>query len=275
MSYTFAFTVMPTLLQVVSSVTMTVPPGTGGTPTLGAVSPGGLLGGTLTLSGTTLTYSGLSLTLLSSTAFSIQVTGLTNTATAGNYTAEMVTYSLGVAVDAGVSALSFTGPLALTSPTSLGWTLALNGSNQGIADPTTAHQQLTVSDQTLTGAGWHVTVAATTLTTGVHALPNTGTLVLTGSTSSVAATTAPSATCAPSCVPPNDAAVTYPVAITTAATSPTPAEIYDAQTATGLGAITLGGASPASPAGWWVTVPGSAWAGTYTSTVTLAVVSGP
>jgi hypothetical protein len=273
-SYTYTFTVVPTVLQVVSSVTMTVPPGTGGTPALGAVSPGGILGGTLTLSGTTLTYSGLSLTLLSSTTFSIQVTGLTNTATAGNYTAEIVTYSLGVAVDAGVSTLSLTGPLALTLPTSLSWGLTLNGGNQSIVDMVASHQQLTISDQTLTGAGWHVTVAATTLSTGGHALANTGTLVLTGSVSSVAATTAPSATCAPSCVPPSDA-VTYPVAITTAATSPTPAEIYNARAASGLGAITLGGPSPASPAGWWVNVPANAWAGTYTSTVTLAIVLGP
>jgi hypothetical protein len=74
-SYTYAF--ITTTLALITSITMTVPPGTGGSPTLGPVSPAGLLGGTVTLSGTTLTHSGVSLTLPPGTAVSIQVNGLT------------------------------------------------------------------------------------------------------------------------------------------------------------------------------------------------------
>jgi hypothetical protein len=70
-SYTFTFTTASTAL--VSSFTMTVPPGTGGTPTLGTVVP--LFLGSVILSGTTLTVSGLSLTLLAGTPVSIQVNG--------------------------------------------------------------------------------------------------------------------------------------------------------------------------------------------------------
>ncbi|MEV0403633.1 hypothetical protein [Actinoallomurus sp. NPDC050550] len=88
-SYTFTFTTATTSLTI-SSITMSVPPGTTGTPTLGSVTPSGL-GGSVSLSGTTLTYSGISLLPLVPTAFSIQVNGLTNTSTAGTYTSEIVT----------------------------------------------------------------------------------------------------------------------------------------------------------------------------------------
>jgi hypothetical protein len=65
------------------------------------------------------------------------------------------------------------------------------------------------------------------------------------------------------------------VAITTAASSPTIYKIYDTATSTGGGAITIGGSAAANPIGWWVQVPASVYTGSYTSTVTLAVVSGP
>lgn len=273
-SYTFSATTAS--IGLVTTVTMTVPPGTAGTPTLGTVTPASLLGGTVALSGTTLTYTGISLTLLTATAISIQVKGLTNTATAGAYTAEIATETAGlVGIDSGVTpAVSFTGPLSVTAPGSLTWALTLNGLNQSIADAVAGDQQLTVSDETLTGAGWHVTISATTFTNGAHTLPNTGTFVLTGNVSSITATTAPTLACTLSCIPPTDA-VTYPVAITTAASSPSPVSVYAALANSGLGGILLGGSSAADPFGWWVKVPGNAFHGAYTSTVTVAIVSGP
>ena len=63
--------------------------------------------------------------------------------------------------------------------------------------------------------------------------------------------------------------------ITTAASSPTPATVYDVSAGSGLGPVTLGGHSAANPVGWWINVPANARAGSYTSTVTVAVVSGP
>jgi hypothetical protein len=135
-------------------------------------------------------------------------------------------------------------------------------------------QQFSVDDETATGAGWHITVSATTFTTGTRTLPDSGTLVFTGSTSSITTTTGPGATCLTSCTPPANA-TTYPVAITTAASSPTPVTVYNAVAGSGLGPATLGGHGTASPAGWWVSIPGSALAGAYASTVTVAVVSGP
>jgi hypothetical protein len=168
------------------------------------------------------------------------------------------------------------GTLTLTSPSSLTWAATLNGANQSVVDTTAADQQYTVDDATGSGAGWHVTVSATTFTNGTHTLSNTGSLVNTGSTTSISATTAPTATCATgtTCTLPTNG-TTYPVAITTAPTTPTAVTIYDTASATGLGQIVIGGSTAANPVGWWVNVPGSAFAGAYTSTFTLAVVSAP
>lgn len=168
------------------------------------------------------------------------------------------------------------GALTLTAPASLSWAATLNGTNQTVVDTTAADQQYTVTDATGSGAGWHVTVSATTFTNGAHTLANAGTFVNTGSVTSVSATTSPTAACAAavSCTLPTNS-TTYPVAITTAPTSPAAVTIYDTAAATGLGQIVIGGSTAANPVGWWVNVPANASAGAYTSTVTLAVVSAP
>jgi hypothetical protein len=188
----------------------------------------------------------------------------------------------GTAVTAGTTCtmtgtVSLTGgALTLTSPTSLGWSTTLDGLNQSLVDTTAGDQQYTVNDATGTGAGWHVTTAATTFTNGSHTFPDTGTFVTDGSVSSITDTSAPSATCSGSgsCSLPTNT-TTYPVAITTAASSPTPVVIYDTAVATGLGEIVIGGSSAAHPVGWWVNVPASASAGSYTSTITMEIISGP
>ena len=84
----------------------------------------------------------------------------------------------------------------------------------------------------------------------------------------------PSAACVGSCVAPVDM-TTYPVPST-----PRPAlrdafTIYDASPGTGTGVVTLGGPSATHPIGWWIQVPASAYAGSYTLTLTLTLVSGP
>lgn len=186
----------------------------------------------------------------------------------------------GTAIPAGSSCtmtgtLNLTGgALTLTSPSSLTWAATLNGLDQSVVDVISGDQQYTVNDATGSGAGWHVTTSATTFTNGSHTLPDTGTFVTTGSVTSIAATTAPTATCSGTCTLPTDS-TTYPVAITTAASSPTPVTIYDAATATGLGQILIGGSGHTNPVGWWVNVPASASAGAYTSTITMTVISAP
>jgi len=162
--------------------------------------------------------------------------------------------------------------LELASPSSLTWSLTSSGSNQPIVDQLPGDQQLTATDTTGSGAGWHITVSATTLTAGTHTLPNSGTVVFTGSTSSRASASAPTATCVGSCTLPTDT-TTYPVSITTAS-SPSVSTVYDTQASTGEGQMTIGSSS-ANPVGWWLNVPGNAYAGTYTTTCTVELISGP
>jgi hypothetical protein len=275
-SYTYAFTLPAGLATtVIDQITFSVPPGTGGTPALGTVSPATITG-SVAFSGTTLTFTGVVLALdpLAPTNVSIQITGLTNTVTAGNYTAEIVASNLTTSYSGVTGAVSLTGILALTSPSLLGWSATMTGSTQNVTDTAAAHQQLSVDDESNTGAGWHVTVAATTLTAGAHSLANSGTLVVTGSTSSASATTAPSDACNTSCRPPVSSA-SYPVAVTTAGSSPTPVTVYDVAAGSGIGPVILGGSTAANPVGWWIAVPPTTYAGTYTSTFTITIVSGP
>lgn len=186
----------------------------------------------------------------------------------------------GTAVPAGTSCTLtgtlnlLAGPLTLTSPSALAWSGTSNGFDQSLVDTTAAHLYYIVNDATGSGAGWHVTASATTFTTGTATLPNTGTFVTNGSTSSVTSTNAPTPVCSTgaTCLLPTNT-TTYPIAFTTAATSPTAVTIYDTAALTGLGSILVGGG--ANPIGWWINVPASASAGTYTSTVTMEIISGP
>ena len=178
--------------------------------------------------------------------------------------------------------LTFTaGTLSLLSPTALTWTGTGTGLNQLLVDANTAHQSYVVDDATGSGAGWNVTVSATTFTSTTPAatLPNTGAFATNGSltlTAGALSTTAPTAACTTgaTCTLPTDTSVTYPVVMTTAATTPTVYKIYDALAASGLGSITIG-LPGAAPVGWWVAVPANAVPATYTSTITLEVVTGP
>jgi WxL domain surface cell wall-binding len=169
------------------------------------------------------------------------------------------------------------GVLTLLPPTALAWAGTDNGLDQELVDATTAQQGYTVDDATGSGAGWNVTVSATTFTSTSPAatLPNALTFSTNGSITSAVATAAPTAACGTgaTCILPTDTTV-YPVAITTAATTPTPFKIYDTSAATGLGSITIG-LPGAAPVGWWIAVPGAAVSTTYTSTITLEVNSAP
>jgi WxL domain surface cell wall-binding len=279
-AYTFAFTTGSA--STLHAITITVPSGTKGTPTVGTVTPAALAaGGQVTLAGAALTYAFTPTTSVvpAATPVSVTVGGLVNTTTVGSYTSSLATVDVGGTspglVDTGTApALSLVGQLALVSPSSLSWSLTLNGQNQSVVDLRGADQQFSVTDTTGSGAGWHVTASATTLTSGTDSLPTAGTLVYTGSLVSSAAVSAPTSSCVGTCTLPVDRA-TYPVVITTAASSPPASTIYDAAAGSGLGAVTIGAAGSADPGGWWVAVPANTFRGTYTSTITLAIVTGP
>jgi hypothetical protein len=119
---------------------------------------------------------------------------------------------------------------------------------------------LTSTDTRGTGAGWNETITSTQFTTGGGSPQTLATNAssLTGVTSSCASGT---------CTNPTNA-ITYPVAVPAAATPPTAVKFFNAAANTGMGKFTT---TPTIG----VFVPQSSFAGTYTSTLTIAIVSGP
>jgi len=227
--------------------------------------------GTGTLTGYTATATGASGTFTcTTTTLTCVITGLTDGAI---YSVTVVTVTTdGISPPSSPAVNVTPAGLSLTSPTSLSWALTDIGLDQGAVDPNAGDQQFTVGDS-LT-AGWNIVVSATTFTNGTHTLANTGTFNFTGSVTSPVSITAPSATCVGTCTLPTNT-TTYPVNIITAAASPTAYKVYDTAASTGEGVMTLGGSTAANPIGWWVQVPAATYAGVYTSTVTIEMVSGP
>ena len=118
---------------------------------------------------------------------------------------------------------------------------------------------LTVNDTRTTGSvGWNLTITSTQFTTGTKTLA-TNASTITGVTSS----------CANGglCTNPSNS-VTYPVNVPAAASPPSAVKFYNAASATGVGTFTL---TPTIG----VFVPQNSFAGSYTSTLTVAMVSGP
>jgi len=119
---------------------------------------------------------------------------------------------------------------------------------------------LTTQDTRGTGAGWNETITSTQFTTG-GGTPQT----LATNASSISGVTVASGS-GTNTSPTNS--VTYPVAVPAAATAPAAVKFFNAALSTGMGKFTI---TPTVG----VFVPQNSFAGTYTSTVTLAIVSGP
>jgi hypothetical protein len=213
----------------------------------------------------------------------------------------------GTAITAGTGGCTLTGSadlgagaLTLTSPATLSWTGTATGVDYAVVDGTDADETYAVNDARGSTAGWAVTVTATTFTTATIpalTLPDSGALLNDGSTATVALggetdTVAPTAVCATgtTCTLPGNTTV-FPVHISTAAgTLAAPLTTYTiynapaaaaafgpvpAVTASGLGSIVIGGSTAANPVGWWLNVPANTLAGSYSSDITMAIVTAP
>jgi hypothetical protein len=110
---------------------------------------------------------------------------------------------------------------------------------------------LGVVDARGTGAGWNLTISATALTDGTHNLTQT--------VSSVSSACHAGSTCTAG----TSSGITYPLTVSTTA-----AKFFNAALTTGLGKVDV---TPTVQ----VAIPGNSYAGTYTSTVTLASATGP
>lgn len=149
----------------------------------------------------------------------------------------------------GGGSLSLTPPATATFPT-----VTLNGASQ----TTTMNLAFTPTDSTGGGSGWNLTGTSTTFkNAGSQTLPTTATTV----TAATAAATA--GTCR---LPTN--AIGYPQTLPAAATAPTAIKLYDAALATGLGPSTV-------TLTFGLAIPPATRSGTYSSTWTFTLASGP
>jgi WxL domain surface cell wall-binding len=160
------------------------------------------------------------------------------------------------------------GATATATGTLSGSTLSLSTSatpsfsaNLDSGDSTPTFQvPLTIQDTRGAGTGWNATITSTQYKTG-GATPSTlatDASTLTGVTSVCASGT---------CTNPTNA-LTYPIAVPAGATAPTAVKFFNAAANTGMGKFTN---TPTIG----VFVPQSSLAGTYTSTLTISIVSGP
>ena len=147
------------------------------------------------------------------------------------------------------------GALNLTTTATPSFGVTLDGSDQ----TGTYTVPTTVTDARGSGLGWNLTVTSTQFSTGGgQSLPTDASRI-----TSVTNACASGATCT---APTNS--VTYPVTVPAAATPPTAVKYFNAAANTGRGKFDN---TPSVS----VTVPGNAYAGNYSSTLTLSAVSGP
>jgi hypothetical protein len=148
------------------------------------------------------------------------------------------------------------GTLTLSTTASPGVSVTLDGTDQ-----TPSYTlPMTVNDATGSGTGWNVTITSTTFSTGggsPHLL-----------STSASTATAVSSTCATgTCTNPSNS-ISYPLAVPAGSSAPTAVKLFNAAATSGMGKFTV---TPTVG----VAIPANTYAGTYQSTVTVAVVSGP
>ncbi|MDQ2903839.1 MAG: WxL domain-containing protein [Chloroflexota bacterium] len=132
----------------------------------------------------------------------------------------------------------------------------------GIDQAVTYDIPITLTDLTGTGTGWNLTITSTQFTTGggtPHLLATSASHI-TGVTSAHVGTDG--------YTDPSNLITYAPLLVPAAATAPTAVKFFNADVNTGRGTFTV---TPTVS----IALPANTFAGSYTSTVTLAVVSGP
>lgn len=185
------------------------------------------------------------------TAFAVLAAALAAAAAAGAATTGSVSVSSTVL---GGSTLS----VATTATPSIGITL------NGIDQTTSYSLPVTIVDARGTGGGWNLTITSTAFNDGTglgagHTFPANASTI-TGVTTGCGT----SSTCT---LPSNNVANTS-LALPAGPTAPTGVKFLNAQSSSGLGTVDVN-------ASVGVTIPANVFAGTYTSTVTVAIAAGP
>lgn len=148
----------------------------------------------------------------------------------------------------GSGGLNLTAPATVTFPPT-----TLTGFDQTL----TATPTFTVDDQRGSGAGWNLSGTSTTFSSGSSTLPTTATRFVSPTpTNGAGFCEAPSNT------------VVYPVTLPAAAVAPAATKLFNAATDSGLGAVDI-------VLNTQLAVPAHSRVGTYTSTWTFTLATGP
>jgi hypothetical protein len=145
--------------------------------------------------------------------------------------------------------VSGTAGIGLTLPASASITDTLDGTDQ----TATYAPVLGIVDARGSGAGWNLQISATTFSDGASHTLAPGTVAAVSQACKAGST----------CTLATSSGISYPLTIGTTA-----AKVFNAALNTGLGKIDI---TPTID----VAIPGNAYAGTYTSTVTIAATTGP
>lgn len=213
--------------------------------------------GTLTKAGpTTSRYSALVATANGPTILAEDVTQ----AAAGASATQAITNSTAATAWIGqviaLKAASATGVLSVSTVATPSFSSNLNSGDQVVSYTV----PLTTTASVSPAAGWNETITSTQYTTGTRTLS-------TGASTVAAAPTAVCDSAEAKCVAPTNS-VGYPVSVPAGSGPPTAVKFFDAASGTGAGKFTV---TPTVS----VAVPQNSFAGTYTSTLTLAIASGP
>lgn len=134
-------------------------------------------------------------------------------------------------------------------------TVTIDGTDQSVAYTV----PLSITDARGNGSGWNATITSTSFNDGSgHSLATSASSVSAVSVACVAGG---------SCTSPTNA-VTYALGVPAGSTAPSAVKLFSAASTTGMGRFTV---TPTVN----VNIPGNVYAGTYSSTVTVAVASGP
>jgi hypothetical protein len=150
--------------------------------------------------------------------------------------------------------LTGAGSLALTNGATASFSDVLDGTDQSV----TYTLPLTLNDLRASGAGWNLTMTSTAFTNGTRTLATNASSISSATSACIAGGT---------CLNPTNS-IGYPLTIPAAATAPAPVKFFNAALFTGLGRFTI---TPTIN----VSIPGNSYLGTYTSTLTIAAISGP
>ena len=193
--------------------------------------------------GTILSYNG--------TTWASQTSNTTNSLNAVACPSTSACFAAGISgtILSNVGSLTESGGIATTATP-----VTLNGTNH----TTTYALGVTVSDTTGSGTGWKLMITSTTLIAGSHTLSTTASTI----------NAAPTAVCVGSCTLPSISGVSYPFTIPAGSPAPTALKYFNAAANSGMGTMTV-------TATVSVAIPANAFSGTYSSTLTVVIASGP